>query len=110
MKAKTFQWSEVKALLRDPTVISFSLLWITHGIGGWGISFVLPTVIYELGMTNTAVSQLMTMVSGLLVWYGCICADTIGVAAVEPCVYCAYHSWVFHQNGEVELLDCCHRS
>ncbi|GAB1206467.1 hypothetical protein APSETT445_005156 [Aspergillus pseudonomiae] len=61
MKAKTFQWEEVKILLRDPTMITFSLLWITHGIGGWGISFVLPTVIYELGMTNTGIAQLMSM-------------------------------------------------
>ncbi|XHF99884.1 hypothetical protein AWENTII_003369 [Aspergillus wentii] len=62
MSAKTFNWKEVKTLLSDPTFLSFSLLWITHGIGGWGISFVLPTVIYELGMTDTAVSQLMSMV------------------------------------------------
>ncbi|OJJ41829.1 hypothetical protein ASPWEDRAFT_56825 [Aspergillus wentii DTO 134E9] len=61
MSAKTFNWKEVKTLLSDPTFLSFSLLWITHGIGGWGISFVLPTVIYELGMTDTAVSQLMSM-------------------------------------------------
>ncbi|KAE8408113.1 major facilitator superfamily domain-containing protein [Aspergillus pseudonomiae] len=61
MKAKTFQWEEVKILLRDPTMVTFSLLWITHGIGGWGISFVLPTVIYELGMTNTGIAQLMSM-------------------------------------------------
>lgn len=62
MKAKTFNLQEVKMLLTDPTVISFGLLWITHGIGGWGVSFVLPTVIYELGLRDTAVSQLMTMV------------------------------------------------
>lgn len=39
------------------------MIWITHGIGGWGISFVLPTVIYELRIpnTNTAISQVMTM-------------------------------------------------
>lgn len=108
MKAKTFQWNEVKALLRDPTVISFSLLWITHGIGGWGISFVLPTVIYELGMTSTAVSQLMTMVSDLLIWYESIYTD-IAIATVDPCVYCAYYSWVSHPKGEIELLGCCYR-
>ncbi|KAM0283170.1 hypothetical protein ACHAQH_002652 [Verticillium albo-atrum] len=37
------------------------MIWITHGIGGWGISFVVPTVIYELGISNTAISQIMTM-------------------------------------------------
>jgi hypothetical protein len=50
-------------LLRDPTFYTFTLLWICHAIGGWGVSTVLPTVIYELGLTGTAVAQLMTMVS-----------------------------------------------
>jgi hypothetical protein len=31
-------------------------------VGGWGISFVLPTVIYELGISNTGIAQVMTMV------------------------------------------------
>lgn len=65
MKAKTVNLKEIKALLLDPTWVSFTVLWVTHGIGGWGIQFVLPTVIYELGMTNTAISQLMSMVCTL---------------------------------------------
>lgn len=63
MKAKTFSLEQMKVLLRDPTFIPFLMIWITHGIGGWGISFVLPTVIYELGISNTAISQVMTMAS-----------------------------------------------
>jgi len=63
MNAKTFSVEQMKNLLRDPTFIPFLMIWITHGIGGWGISFVLPTVIYELGISNTAISQVMTMVS-----------------------------------------------
>lgn len=63
MKAKTWDFSQVKSLFKDPTFIPFLMIWITHGIGGWGISFVLPTVIYELGISGTANSQLMTMVS-----------------------------------------------
>ncbi|PKS06146.1 hypothetical protein jhhlp_007463 [Lomentospora prolificans] len=59
--AKTFSWDQAKALFKDPTFIPFLMIWITHGIGGWGISFVLPTVIYELGISNTAISQVMTM-------------------------------------------------
>lgn len=39
----------------------FLVIWITHGIGGFGITFILPTIIYELGISDTAVSQLMTM-------------------------------------------------
>lgn len=62
MKSKTFNLEQVKTLFRDPTFIPFLLIWITHGIGGWGITFVLPTVIYELGISNTAISQVMTMV------------------------------------------------
>jgi hypothetical protein len=63
MKAKTVNMKQIKALLCDPTWVTFTILWMTHGIGGWGIQFVLPTVIYELGMTDTAISQLMSMVS-----------------------------------------------
>lgn len=62
MKAKTFNFDQVKSLFKDPTFVPFLMIWITHGIGGWGISFVLPTVIYELGISNTAISQVMTMV------------------------------------------------
>ncbi|KAF4338259.1 high-affinity nicotinic acid transporter [Fusarium beomiforme] len=61
MLSKTFNVEQVKSLFRDPTFVPFLLIWITHGIGGWGISFVLPTVIYELGISNTAISQVMTM-------------------------------------------------
>jgi hypothetical protein len=63
MNAKTFNLDQVKALFADPTFVPFLMIWITHGIGGWGVSFVLPTVIYELGISNTAISQVMTMVS-----------------------------------------------
>ncbi|KAF4912802.1 MFS transporter prlL [Colletotrichum viniferum] len=61
MKAKTINFEQVKELFRSSTFIPFLMIWITHGIGGWGISFVLPTVIYELGISNTAISQVMTM-------------------------------------------------
>lgn len=56
-----FSKAQIKALLTDPSYVPFLLIWITHGIGGWGISFVLPSVIYELGMTTTAIAQVMTM-------------------------------------------------
>jgi hypothetical protein len=63
MHAKTFDFEQIKSLFKTPTFIPFLMIWITHGIGGWGISFVLPTVIYDLGISNTAISQVMTMVS-----------------------------------------------
>lgn len=61
MNTKTLDLHQISGLLRDPTLIPFLLIWITHGIGGFGITFVLPNVIYDLGMTDTAISQLMTM-------------------------------------------------
>lgn len=61
MGTKTLDLREMRALLKDPTLIPFLLIWITHGIGGFGITFILPNVIYDLGMTDTAISQLMTM-------------------------------------------------
>lgn len=62
MKAKTINIQQIKDLFKSSTFVPFLMIWITHGIGGWGISFVLPTVIYELGISNTAISQVMTMV------------------------------------------------
>lgn len=63
MDSKTFETDQIKAMFRNPTFVPFLIIWITHGIGGFGITFVLPTVIYELGISDTAISQLMTMVS-----------------------------------------------
>ncbi|KAJ5625575.1 high-affinity nicotinic acid transporter [Penicillium lagena] len=61
MKAKTWNFDQLKTAFKDPTFIPFTFIWIGHGIGGFGITFVLPTVIYQLGMTDTAISQIMTM-------------------------------------------------
>ncbi|KAJ0108205.1 high-affinity nicotinic acid transporter [Diaporthe amygdali] len=61
MASKTFDLGQIKATFSNPTFVPFLLIWITHGIGGFGITFVLPTVIYELGISDTAISQLMTM-------------------------------------------------
>lgn len=71
-KAKTWDWGQARVLVKDPTFGTFTLLWVCHAIGGWGVSTVLPTVIYELGMTGTAVAQLMTMVSTCLLISCCL--------------------------------------
>jgi hypothetical protein len=62
MKEKTFKLEQVKEMIRTPSFVPFTLIWICHGIGGFGIAFVLPTIIFQLGITNTALSQIMTMV------------------------------------------------
>jgi MFS family permease len=62
-KDKSWDWNTIKVLFSSPTVYTFTLYWIGHGIGGFGVNYALPTVIYELGFTSTALSQLMNIVS-----------------------------------------------
>ncbi|KAK3197718.1 hypothetical protein GRF29_216g1037280 [Pseudopithomyces chartarum] len=87
MQEKTFSWEQTKSLFKDPTFVPFLMIWITHGIGGWGISFVLPTVIYELGISNTAISQVMTMPPFTLVFVIlCSLAYLIHIGRLSPWV------------------------
>jgi hypothetical protein len=60
---KHWDWKSLRVLIKDPTLYTFTLYWICHGIGGFGIGFSLPTVVYQLGFTNTTYSQLMNIVS-----------------------------------------------
>ncbi|KAJ6091178.1 hypothetical protein N7467_003147 [Penicillium canescens] len=60
-KDKSWDWDAIKVLFSSPTVYTFTLYWIGHGIGGFGVNYALPTVIYELGFTSTALSQLMNI-------------------------------------------------
>ena len=62
---KTGNWDfrSLKVLFSDPTTYTFSTYWIGHGIGGFGVGYALPTVIYQLGFTTTSLSQLMNIVS-----------------------------------------------
>ncbi len=62
MGARTFNWQQVKEMAKAASFLPFTFIWIFHGIGAFGITFVLPTVIYELGISDTAISQVMTMV------------------------------------------------
>lgn len=48
--SKTWDLAEVRRLIADPTFISFNFVWFCHSIGGFGLSFVLPTVIFQLGV------------------------------------------------------------
>jgi MFS family permease len=57
-----WDWKSLGALFKDPTVYTFSIYWIAHGIGGFGVGYALPTVIYQLGFTTTSLSQLMNIV------------------------------------------------
>lgn len=65
-KEKTFEWLQIKVLLKEPTFYTFSLIWAIQGIGGFGVSNVLPTVIYELGFESTAITQLLVLPPSIL--------------------------------------------
>ncbi|KAK0505251.1 major facilitator superfamily domain-containing protein [Armillaria luteobubalina] len=60
-EGKTWDNGEVLRLLADPTFWTFSAVWFCHAVGGFGLSYVLPTVIYELGFTTTALSNVLSM-------------------------------------------------
>ncbi|KII90127.1 hypothetical protein PLICRDRAFT_580234 [Plicaturopsis crispa FD-325 SS-3] len=59
--AKTWDTRQVTALLKDPTFWSFAVVWFCHAVGGFGLSYVLPTVIHDLGFTDSAMSNVLTM-------------------------------------------------
>ena len=58
------QWdfATLKTLFLNPTLYTFAIYWLAHGIGGFGVGYALPTVIYQLGFTTTSLSQLMNIV------------------------------------------------
>lgn len=83
--AKTWNLVQATALLKDPTYFTFTLIWVCHAIGGWGVSTVLPTVIADLGLTDTAIAQLMTMPTYA---FGCSCLVVIGWSVLEMSQRC----------------------
>ncbi|KAJ6567084.1 major facilitator superfamily domain-containing protein [Mycena capillaripes] len=58
---KTFDWNAARLLFTDPTFYSFTAAWICAGVGGSGISFSLPTVIKDLGFTDSRMANVLTM-------------------------------------------------
>ncbi|KAF9694314.1 hypothetical protein EKO04_007901 [Ascochyta lentis] len=99
MHAKTFDVDQIRELFRSKTFVTFLMIWITHGIGGWGISFVLPTVIYQLGISNTAISQIMTIPPFALVFVIlCSLAWFIHTKRLSP--------WVAGLGVEIAQIVC----
>lgn len=47
--SKTWDPQQVIKLVIDPTFWTFNFAWIFHAVGGFGLSYVLPTVIFDLG-------------------------------------------------------------
>ncbi|CAG8227389.1 unnamed protein product [Penicillium salamii] len=113
-KDKSWDWSGFKALLKSPTLYTFSIYWIGHGIGGFGVNYALPTVIYELGFTTTALSQLMNIppyvacffflnILGYLLHKGWIRPWTTAVAIESTTIIC-YIILITVNNSVVKYL------
>lgn len=58
---KTWDWQQIFSVLKDPTTLTFFLIWACHAVGSKGVTTVLPTVLFSLDMTNTATTQLLTI-------------------------------------------------
>lgn len=51
--------SEIWKLIQDPTFFLFILFWALYAVGAWGISTVLPQVIKDMDITDSARTQLL---------------------------------------------------
>jgi MFS family permease len=60
-EAKVWEWKQVKAFVRDPISYGFLVIWICHSMGGWGLAKQSPTVIFQLGLEGSTMTQLLTM-------------------------------------------------
>jgi hypothetical protein len=61
MYAETFDADQIEFLFKTATFVPFLMIWATHEIDGWDISFVRPTIIYELVISGIAMSQVLTI-------------------------------------------------
>ncbi|KAK5173472.1 uncharacterized protein LTR77_002153 [Saxophila tyrrhenica] len=104
-KEQTWNWARVKALLKDWTLYTFSVLWICQVIGAYGVAMALPTVIHDLGLTSSASSQLLTIPPSII--GGCLLLAIAGAiqkkklkpwlaaGALDACVLVCYIALVF---------------
>lgn len=74
---KNFSWKHVKASLKRPTLVLFAFLRLFQSLGTYGLSFWLPSIILEFGITKASTTPLMTVpsaamsvISGILFSYG----------------------------------------
>ncbi|GAA6037782.1 hypothetical protein JCM8097_005031 [Rhodosporidiobolus ruineniae] len=56
---KTFDWKETAAIFKDPTYALFTVIWILQGVGGYGISLVLPQIVKDMDFTSSAATNLL---------------------------------------------------
>ncbi|KAG6841789.1 hypothetical protein C0991_006673 [Blastosporella zonata] len=105
-EAKTWDWHQVIALFKDPTFWTWTLLWFFHAVGGFGLSYALPTVIFQLGFTTSALSNVLSMPPSSLTF---IVLNTLGWL-VQSRNYNPFRIAITaHAHISVELVNiiCC---
>lgn len=60
-KDKAWDFQQVKRLLKDWSTYTFLLIFFCHPLAAGGVETVLPTVVFDLGMTGSTKTQLLTM-------------------------------------------------
>ncbi|PBK95370.1 MFS general substrate transporter [Armillaria gallica] len=99
-EGKTWDNGEVLRLLADPTFWTFSAVWFCHAVGGFGLSYVLPTVIYELGFTTTALSNVLSMPPSLSAF---VLLNTLGWLIQKRC----WNPFRIAMGLEFTNIICC---
>ncbi|CAG9955874.1 unnamed protein product [Clonostachys rosea f. rosea IK726] len=98
-KKGNWDYKSLLVLVKDPTFYTFSVFWICHGIGGFGVGVALPTVIYDLGFTTTANTQLMNMPPYVA---ACVFLNIIGYLLHKKIL----RPWTTAVGIEVTIMAC----
>ncbi|KIK59511.1 hypothetical protein GYMLUDRAFT_74425 [Collybiopsis luxurians FD-317 M1] len=67
--SKTWDTKQALGLFKDPTFWTFHGVWVTNSLGNPTPSFVLPTVIFQLGFTNSNISNVLTIPSSVAIFF-----------------------------------------
>ncbi|GAA5856235.1 hypothetical protein JCM9279_006693 [Rhodotorula babjevae] len=85
MTDQTFDGKQMLRMFADPTFFFFSLFWACYAVGAWGISTVLPFVVKDLGITDSAGTQLLQIPPAATgVFMCCLSAYLIRKRNVNP--------------------------
>ncbi|GAA6010476.1 hypothetical protein JCM10207_001323 [Rhodosporidiobolus poonsookiae] len=61
LKGKTFDWTEIRAMLADPTFFLFTGFWACWSVSAWGASTMQTFLILDLGVADSRGTQLLQL-------------------------------------------------
>ncbi|KAJ3999204.1 major facilitator superfamily domain-containing protein [Lentinula boryana] len=67
--SRTWNTRQAIDVLWNPTFWSFAGIWVGNALGNPTPSFVLPTVIFELGFTNSNISNVLTVPTSVAIFF-----------------------------------------